>query len=44
MRRSKRMIDEYQSENFNPEERYNLAYKRVKKSKDSMFTHLFMFW
>jgi hypothetical protein len=33
MRRSKRMIDEYQSENFNPEERYNLAYKRVKKIK-----------
>lgn len=33
MRRSRRIIDEYQSENFNPDERYNLAYKRVKRIK-----------
>lgn len=33
------MYDEYQSENFNPDDRYNLAYKRVKKIKGSMFTH-----
>ena len=33
MRRSRRMFDEYQSENFNPDERYNLAFKRVKRIK-----------
>ena len=33
MRRSRRMFDEYQSENYNPDDRYNLAYKRVKKIK-----------
>ena len=33
MRRSRRMFDEYQSENFNPEDRYALAYKRVKRIK-----------
>jgi hypothetical protein len=33
MRRSRRMFDEYQSENYNPDERYNLAYKRVKRIK-----------
>ena len=27
------MYDEYQSEKFNPDDRYNLAYKRVKKIK-----------
>ena len=27
------MFEEYQSENFNPDERYSLAYKRVKKIK-----------
>lgn len=33
MRRSRRMYDEYQSENYNPDNRYNLAYKRVKRIK-----------
>ena len=33
MRRSRRMFDEYQSENYNPDDRYNLAYKRVKRIK-----------
>lgn len=33
MRQSRRIVDEYQSENFNPDERYNLAYKRVKRIK-----------
>lgn len=33
MRRSRRMFDEYQPENYNPDERYNLAYKRVKRIK-----------
>jgi len=33
MRRSRRMFDEYQSENSNPDDRYNLAYKRVKRIK-----------
>ena len=33
MRRSRRMFEEYQSENYNPDERYNLAYKRVKRIK-----------
>lgn len=33
MRRSRRMFDEYQSENYNPDQRYNLAYKRVKRIK-----------
>jgi hypothetical protein len=27
------MFEEFQSENFNPDERYNLAYKRVKRIK-----------
>jgi len=27
------MFDEYESENFNPDERYRLAYKRVKRIK-----------
>jgi hypothetical protein len=27
------MFDEYQSENYNPDDRYNLAYKRVKRIK-----------
>jgi 2TM domain len=27
------MFEEYQSENYNPDERYNLAYKRVKRIK-----------
>lgn len=34
MRRSRRMLDEYQSGNFNSDERYNLAYKRVKRIKE----------
>ncbi len=33
MRQSRRMFEENQSENFNPDERYNLAYKRVKRIK-----------
>lgn len=33
MRRSRRMFEEYKSENFNPDERYDLAYKRVKRIK-----------
>lgn len=33
MRRSRRMFDEFHSENFNPDERYNLAYRRVKRIK-----------
>lgn len=33
MRQSRRMFDEYQSENYNPDDRYNLAYKRVKRIK-----------
>ena len=42
MRRSKRMFDEYQSENYNPDERYNLAYKRVKKIK-GFYVHALVF-
>jgi len=33
MRRSRRMFDEYQSENYKSDERYDLAYKRVKRIK-----------
>ncbi|WP_395050068.1 2TM domain-containing protein [Flavobacterium sp.] len=33
MRRSRRMFDEYQMENSNPDQRYSLAYKRVKRIK-----------
>lgn len=33
MRRFRRMFDEYQSGNFNPDDRYQLAYKRVKRIK-----------
>jgi len=33
MRQSKRIFDEDQLENFNPDERYNLAFKRVKRIK-----------
>jgi len=33
MRRSRRMFDEYQSGNFNPDDRYELAFKRVKRIK-----------
>ncbi|HQZ25434.1 MAG TPA: 2TM domain-containing protein [Flavobacterium sp.] len=42
MRRSKRMYDEYQSEKFNPDDRYNLAYKRVKKIK-GFYVHALVF-
>ncbi|MBA4276065.1 2TM domain-containing protein [Flavobacterium sp.] len=38
MRQSRRMFDEYQSENFNHDERYDLAYKRVKKIK-GLYVH-----
>ncbi|MBF2708906.1 2TM domain-containing protein [Flavobacterium soyangense] len=33
MRQSRRVFDEYQSEYDNPDGRYNLAYKRVKRIK-----------
>jgi hypothetical protein len=33
MGRSRRMFEEYQSVNINPDERYNQAYKRVKRIK-----------
>ena len=33
MRQSRRIIEENQSENYNPDERYNVAYKRVKRIK-----------
>ena len=33
MRRTRRMFDENQSENYYPDERYNVAYKRVKRIK-----------
>ncbi len=33
MRRSRRLFEESQTENFNPDERYDLAYKRVKRIK-----------
>jgi hypothetical protein len=33
MRKSRRMFEEYQLENYNPDDRYNLAYKRVKRIK-----------
>jgi hypothetical protein len=36
------MYDEYQSENFNPDDRYNLAYKRVKKIK-GFYVHALVF-
>jgi hypothetical protein len=29
----RRMLEEQQSENYNPDERYNIAYKRVKRIK-----------
>ena len=33
MRQSRRMFEDYQSENYSPDDRYNLAYKRVKRIK-----------
>ncbi len=42
MRRSRRMFNEYQSENFNPDERYALAYKRVKRIK-SFYIHALVY-
>lgn len=33
MRQSSRKVDEYPSENYNSDPRYNLAYKRVKRIK-----------
>lgn len=33
MKRAQRIFEDYQSENGNSDERYNLAYKRVKKIK-----------
>jgi hypothetical protein len=42
MRRSRRMFDEYQSGNFNPDKRYELAYKRVKRIK-GFYIHALVF-
>lgn len=42
MRRSRRMFDEYQSGNFNPDDRYELAYKRVKRIK-GFYVHLMVY-
>lgn len=42
MKKSRRIFDEYQSENFNPDERYNLAYKRVKRIK-GFYIHALVF-
>lgn len=42
MRQSRRIFDEYHSENFNPDERYNLAYKRVKRIK-GFYVHALVF-
>jgi hypothetical protein len=42
MRRSRRMFEDYQSENFNPDERYRLAYKRVKRIK-GFYVHALVF-
>ena len=33
MRQSRRIMEENQSENYNPDQRYNVAYKRVKRIK-----------
>lgn len=41
-RYTRRMFDEYQSENVNPDERYNLAYKRVKRIK-GFYVHLLVY-
>ena len=42
MRRSRRMFDEYQAGNFNPDDRYELAYKRVKRIK-GFYIHALVF-
>lgn len=42
MRRSRRMFEEYQSENYNPDQRYNLAYKRVKRIK-GFYIHVIVY-
>ncbi len=42
MKRSRKIFDENQSENFNPDKRYELAYKRVKKIK-GFYIHAFAF-
>ena len=36
------MLEQYQSENYSPEERYNLAYKRVKRIK-GFYVHLLVY-
>jgi 2TM domain len=33
MRRSRRYLDELESKNYNPDDRYSMAYKRVKRIK-----------
>ena len=43
MRQSKRMFDEYQSENYNQDERYDLAYKRVKRIK-GLYVHAMVYF
>ena len=42
MRRSRRMFEEYQSENYNPDDRYNLAQKRVKRIK-GFYSHALVY-
>jgi len=42
MRRSRRMFEEYQSGNFNPDDRYALAYKKVKRIK-GFYVHLLVY-
>lgn len=42
MRQSRRTFDEYQSGNFNPDKRYELAYKRVKRIK-GFYVHALVF-
>lgn len=38
----RRMSDDYQFDNNNPDEKYNLAYKKVKKIK-GFYVHLFVY-
>ncbi len=42
MRQSRRISEESQSENYNPDERYYLAHKRVKKIK-GFYVHALVF-
>lgn len=38
----RRIFDDYQSENYNPDERYNLAFKRVKRIK-GFYVHFLVY-